>query len=207
MAAKKTTRTKKARADKQRENSAKKATSRPAGKSHHGKSQSGIKAASKPKLGGDRRESSADMIDAALRQTEALSLRQAGKTFAEIAAKLGYSDHSGARNAVLAALRENAAEPNAEMRALELARLDALQAALWLNATAGHLGAVDRVLKVMERRARILGLDAPPQKPAEGDIDDLIQQELDRISGLEEPAGHGQEATSRSTSGHAETIH
>jgi hypothetical protein len=181
--------------------------SRTPSKSHHGKSQSAPKSRSKPKRGGDRRPASADMISSALRQTDALSLRQAGKTFAEIAVELGYSDHSGARNAVLAALRENVAEPNAEMRALELSRLDALQAALWTKATNGDLGSVDRVLKLMERRAKILGLDAPPQKPAEGDIDDLIQRELDRIGGLEEPAGVGQEAAARKAAGHAETIH
>jgi hypothetical protein len=176
-------------------------------KSHHGKSQSGVKAASKPTRGGDRRPTSADMISAALRQNDALSLRQSGKTFAEIAAKLGYSDHSGARNAVMAALRENVAEPNAEMRALELSRLDALQSALWSSALGGKLGSVDRVLKLMERRAKILGLDAPPPKTAEGDLDDLIQREFDRINGLEEHDGLGQAATARSASGHAETIH
>jgi hypothetical protein len=165
------------------------------------------KAKSAPKRGGDRRPTSADMISSALRQTDALSLRLAGKTFAEIAAELGYSDKSGARNAVMAALRENVAEPNAEMRALELSRLDALQAALWTKATNGDLGSVDRVLKLMERRAKILGLDAPPQKPAEGDIDDLIQRELDRIGGLEEPSGYGQEAAARPASVHAETVH
>ncbi|HEY7183851.1 MAG TPA: hypothetical protein VIC84_20635 [Blastocatellia bacterium] len=127
-----------------------------AAKSNHGKSKS----ASKPKRGGNRRKTSADMVDVALRQTEALRLRQAGNTFEQIATKLRYSDPSGARNAVLAALRENVTEPNAEMRALELARLDALHAALWSKARLGDLGAVDRVLKLMERRAKMLGLDA-----------------------------------------------
>jgi hypothetical protein len=194
-------------------------------KSNHGKSKNGSKrvgaarkaaaprrsgdarAISAPKRGGDRRKSSADMISAALRQTSALSLRQSGKTFAEIAAELGYSDPSGARNAVMAALRENVAEPNAEMRSLELSRLDILQSALWTKALAGDLGSVDRVLKLMERRAKILGLDAPPPKGADGDLDDLIQRELDRINGLEEPAGFGQAAAARPASGYAETIH
>src|SRR5262249_5396385 len=126
-------------------------------KSTHAKSKS------RPKRGGNRRKTSADMIDAALRQTEALRLRQAGNTFAQIAEMLGYSDPSGARNAVMAALRENVTEPNAEMRALELARLDALHAALWSEALAGDLPTVDRILKLMERRAKILGLDASPK--------------------------------------------
>jgi len=42
---------------------------------------------------------------------------------------------------------------------LELERLDAMQAAIWDDAMNGHLGAIDRVLKIMERRAKLLGLD------------------------------------------------
>src|SRR4030095_4029267 len=123
-------------------------------KSTHGKSTNG------PKRGGNRSKTSADMVDAALRQVEALRLRQAGATFTQIAATLGYSDRSGARNAVMAALVEHVHEPNNEMRALELHRLDALQLAHWQKALAGDCYATDRVLKVMERRAKILGLDA-----------------------------------------------
>ena len=47
-----------------------------------------------------------------------------------------------------------------EFRALEQVRLDALQFALWARAEQGDLVAVDCVLKIMERRARLLGLDA-----------------------------------------------
>jgi hypothetical protein len=70
------------------------------------------------------------------------------------------------------------------MRSLELMHLDALQDALWPSGIAGDQGAVDRILKIMERRARILGLDAAPKLP-QGEIDELIQRELDRIAGLE----------------------
>ena len=147
-------------------------------KSNHGKSKSG------PKRGGNRRTGSPDMIDAAQRQTEALRLRQQGKTFAEIAQALGYSDPSGARNAVMAALREATTEPNNEMRALELTRLDALHAALWPLALAGELGATDRILKIMERRAKIMGLDAPSDT-SEKELDELIAKEFARIAGLE----------------------
>jgi hypothetical protein len=53
MSAKKTVkRIRKVGADKQRGNSAKKATSRLTGKSHHGKSQSAVKSASKLKIVG-----------------------------------------------------------------------------------------------------------------------------------------------------------
>jgi|SRR5215813_5942998 len=178
------------------------ATKKPVGKTklNH------VKLKSKPKRGGNRSKTSADMIDASMRQTEALRLRQSGHTFAKIAAALGYSDPACARDAVLAALRDNVTEPNAEMRSLELARLDTLHGALWTKALGGDLGAIDRILKLMERRAKILGLDAPPKAP-DGDLDELIQRELGRIAGLEEPDGFGQAATTRTAAGHAETIH
>src|SRR5262249_35629054 len=121
-----------------------------------------VKLKSKPKRGGNRSKTSADMIDAAMRQTEALRLRQSGHTFAEIAAALGYSDPACARDAVLAALRDNVTEPNAEMRSLELARLDTLHGALWTKALGGDLGAIDRILKLMERRRGKKEVPAPP---------------------------------------------
>ena len=40
-------------------------------------------------------------------------------------------------------------------------RLDGLLLALAGPIKAGHLGAIDRALHIMERRARLLGLDAP----------------------------------------------
>jgi hypothetical protein len=140
-----------------------------------------------PKRGGNRRRTSPDMIDVAQRQTEALRLRQSGRTFQEIADELGYSDASGARNAVLAALQTTVVEPNNEVRQLELSRLDALLASLWPTAMTGDQGAIDRILKILERRSKMLGLDAAPKMPV-GDIDDLIQAELDRIAGLEATA-------------------
>jgi hypothetical protein len=138
----------------------------------------------KPKRGGNhRRSTSPDMVDAALRQTEALRLRQSGMTFQEIADVLGYADPTGARGAVLAALQTTVVEPNNEMRSLELTRLDALLAALWPTALAGDQGAIDRVLKIQERRAKMLGLDAPPKMPV-GDIDELIAAELERLAAI-----------------------
>jgi len=43
---------------------------------------------------------------------------------------------------------------------LELAKLDALERKAWEHITDGELSAIDRVLRSMERRAKLLGLDA-----------------------------------------------
>ena len=68
----------------------------------------------------------------------------------------------------LKVLAETAQEAADEVRALELARLDALLAALWPQQ--GEPAVVDRVLRIMERRAKLLGLDAPTRVDAVLDI-------------------------------------
>jgi hypothetical protein len=53
---------------------------------------------------------------------------------------------------------------------LELMRLERLHAAVWPQAIRGDVNAVDRVLRIMERRARLLGLDAPKRVAMSGDV-------------------------------------
>ena len=48
-----------------------------------------------------------------------------------------------------------------EVRTIELQRLDSLLFSIWPEAQKGTLKAVDMVVKIMERRAKLLGLDAP----------------------------------------------
>jgi hypothetical protein len=57
------------------------------------------------------------------------------------------------------------------VRRLELERLDALLAVLWPLAVAAQPDqyAIDRVLAIMARRARYLGLDAPEKKDVTSD--------------------------------------
>ncbi len=95
------------------------------------------------------------------KQRRALELRKAGLGFEAIASRLGYRGPSGAYYAVASAMRRTLQEPADELRALELARLDDLLAGLWLDARQGNVAKIDRVLRIMERRATLLGLDAP----------------------------------------------
>jgi hypothetical protein len=57
---------------------------------------------------------------------------------------------------------------SSELRVLELERLDRLQASMWDAALEGDIPAVDRVLKVIAARVRLLGLDQSTDKPASG---------------------------------------
>lgn len=100
-------------------------------------------------------------LAAAERQTQALEFRKAGLSFPRIAQELGYHNPAGAFRAVEAALERTQQEPADAVRVLALERLDRMLAACWGKAIGGDLLAVDRVLKIEERRAKLLGLDAP----------------------------------------------
>lgn len=56
-----------------------------------------------------------------------------------------------------------------ELRALQDERLNRLLAGLWNSAATGDVAAVDRVLKIMERQARLHGLDAPTKTEVTGE--------------------------------------
>lgn len=109
-------------------------------------------------------------IDATEKQRQALELRKAGATFEQIAKQLDYATHVGAMKAVKSALKKVLREPAEELRQMEVERLDALMLPLWKQARDGNQGAVDRILKIMERRAKLLGLDAPVKQEHSGTI-------------------------------------
>ena len=102
-------------------------------------------------------------LAAAERQRQALDLRLAGLPFRDIALQLSYAGPAGAYKAVNAALRRTLDPPAAELRSLEAERLDRLQFGLWQRALKGDVTAIDRVLRIMNRRAELLGIDARPQ--------------------------------------------
>lgn len=114
------------------------------------------------------------------KQSKALVLRAAGATYADIAraehnGRPMYSDRANARKAVLAALEERVTEDVAHLRALESARLDRLQRAIWPAALAGDIDAVNATLRLMDRRARLLGLDMPTKVEVTDAMDEEIR--------------------------------
>lgn len=112
------------------------------------------------------------------KQQQALELRKGGKTFEYIAEKLGYASKSGAHKAVLTALQKTLQEPADELRTLERERLEAMFESLWWAASHGDPHAVDRALKIMEQRAKLLGLNAPVKV----DYRHILMQEVQRIA-------------------------
>ena len=92
-------------------------------------------------------------------------LRIRGLTYRAIAKEVGVSE-AAAYNAVQRALARNRAESaeNAgEWREMELARLDDMWESLAPRSESGEwrIEKLDRALRIMERRAKLLGLDAP----------------------------------------------
>ena len=102
------------------------------------------------------------------KRVRCVELATQGLSYSEIARTVGYSGRGAAYKAVSAALRAQQAAAVDELRQLELERLDALQRSCWDAALEGDIASVDRVLKVIAARVRLLGLDQLQDKPALG---------------------------------------
>ena len=103
-------------------------------------------------------------------EVPAIALRRSGVPFREIAVRIGGAPWT-AHAAVMRVLDRTLADPAESagvLRTMELERLDALLAAVWPAAVAGDLPAVGMALRVAERRARLLGLDAPTRQELTG---------------------------------------
>lgn len=107
-------------------------------------------------------------------QEQALALRRSGMAYSAIAAKLGLSK-SRAHALVQLGLedaREQVAAHSDQLRSEEVSRLDGMLAKIYPKAARGDLQAIDRVLKISERRSRLFGLDAPVRTALQGGGED-----------------------------------
>lgn len=101
---------------------------------------------------------------AAEKRKQALDLRRAGWSFEDIAEEVGYTNKGSAYRAVKQAIADITRESANELLELELARLDDLMAGAYEAARNGDLFAIDRVLKIIDQRAKFLGLyDREPE--------------------------------------------
>lgn len=107
------------------------------------------------------------------RKAEVLALHEAGVSLDEIAERLGYKSSAGAAGVLTQALKDVGqfrrkgqpaqAQPDADTAA-ERERLLTMREAIWPDAAAGKLSAIDRVLRIDARLAQ-LGSDVPSSPP------------------------------------------
>jgi hypothetical protein len=124
------------------------------------------------------------------KERKVLEYRRGGLTFDLIADRLGYASASGAHKAYLSACNRIVYEDVIEVRKSEMDRLDIAQAAIWGDLTdTQNTDANTRarlvlaLIKIMERRARLLGLDMPTKAQVEVSIydRDTIDDEVKRL--------------------------
>ena len=102
------------------------------------------------------------------RENRAVELRhQHAMTFANIARELGYETIAGAQKAYQRALKRIEHPAAEEYLQADLDRLDTMTEVYWQSAVAGNLRSADMVLRIMQKRADFLGLDAPKRVQAE----------------------------------------
>jgi hypothetical protein len=162
-------------------------------------------------------------LDSAQRDTEAIRMLSQGCTYQEVSDALGYGGSGNACRAVKRALAELPAREVAELRQIAGERLDRLTREAFAVLDHDHLtisqggkvvrdddgnlvhddgpklAAIDRLLRIEERRARLYGMDAPTKFSAtlspqeEWDRRDAeIEQEIERLKAVlraEEAAG------------------
>lgn len=91
---------------------------------------------------------------------QCLELRLAGANLEAIGRQVGLHKSNVSRRIKDALADIPAAEADA-LRAIENERLDGMQVAIWSRVRQGDLGAIDRAIRISERRSRLNGLDAP----------------------------------------------
>lgn len=93
------------------------------------------------------------------RRARVIGLRRTGATYRAIADQLGVSPQTAHNDYTAALKRLNPIEDIEEARQLEIDRMDRLQLGLWETAAAGDIPSVLAILRISDRRCKLLGLD------------------------------------------------
>ncbi|GAA1431829.1 hypothetical protein GCM10009601_51650 [Streptomyces thermospinosisporus] len=108
--------------------------------------------------------SRAQRARAAEKRKLAVELALAGLDWESIAERTGYASRGAACTAVNEALKNHLKEMGQnldELRTVEIARLDRLQAALWPKAMKGDTKAADSVARIVAQRCKLQGVEPP----------------------------------------------
>jgi hypothetical protein len=139
-----------------------------------------------------RQQATPQQIDVLVRRSKAVALRKSGLNYRMVAAQIvqEYGEDNLPKNydsryawadiqEALLEIRTTLNEDVETLRGLELDRLDDLYQLAYKAARKGQLGGIDRALRVMERRARLKGLDLPIKVAQTDDKGDPLPEKTD----------------------------
>lgn len=114
------------------------------------------------------------------RRQTAFELRKNGVPFRQIADRLGISEAQAFKDvqAVIHRLKELELEQLEDYRRIELERLDIAILAIASQVRSGHLGAIDRWIRLSESRRKLLGVDEASKVDLTLDVKSLSDDEL-----------------------------
>lgn len=137
--------------------------------------------------------------DTATRSQAALTMKLAGASYSEIAQQLGYSSAWNARTAVERVLAESADsdDDRAKMRELTTRRLERLLKSVMPKAvdprSPEHLAYNARALAIIDREARLHGIDAPTQAVVVTPAAERVEQYVATVLALARKDGEAAE--------------
>jgi AraC-like DNA-binding protein len=97
------------------------------------------------------------------KRRKALELRKTGATYDQIAQFVGYNDGSAARKAVIKAFGQVIQEPVAEVRVIQIERLNHMLMTLWPKVNQVDENAIRTSLAVMDKIDALMGTEAARQ--------------------------------------------
>lgn len=100
-------------------------------------------------------------IERAQKVSDALAYRKQGFSFEVIAETMGFKSPSAAYDLVIEGITALKTENAEQVKQLELERLNDMLTGLMPRVLTGDERAIDSMLRVMQFRARLLGLEAP----------------------------------------------
>jgi transposase-like protein len=107
------------------------------------------------------------------KKVQAVELMLAGNSYDDIARQVGYTHRGSAHRAVRQALHDREVAAIDQLRSQEVERLDALQALIWPLAESGDVHAAASVVRIVEQRVRLLGLNVHSTNGSSG-IDSMV---------------------------------
>lgn len=101
------------------------------------------------------------------KEIKIIELRRAGETWERIALETGFQNASGAYKMYQRAAERMVRPHLEEYRDMALDRLEYMRSVIWPKVALGDMGAIDTALRISDREAKLLGLDAPTKITAE----------------------------------------